>query len=70
MMKDLATVYNRGFSDGYYLGKTLPEWSGYSGNKSTEERVYVGIVNHYFDKAKIAELNIQAHEIKKEIGSQ
>lgn len=65
MMKDLNTVYNRGFSDGYYLGKSLPEWSGYSGNRSSEERVYVGLVNHYFDKAKIAELNVQAHELRK-----
>lgn len=65
MMEDLKTVYNRGFSDGYYLGKSLPEWSGPSGNKSTEERVYVGIVNHYFDKAKIAELNVQAYTLKK-----
>ncbi len=65
MMEDLKTVYNRGFSDGYYLGKPLPEWSGYSGNRSAEERVYVGLVSHYFDKAKIAELNVQAHELRK-----
>lgn len=65
MMEDLNTVYNRGFSDGYYLGKSLPEWSGYSGNRSTEERVYAGLVSHYFDKAKIAELNVQAHELRK-----
>lgn len=63
-MKRLEKVYNRGFTDGYYLGQKLPEWSGPSGNKSTEERVFVGIVHHYFPKAKVAELNIQAYEIK------
>ena len=64
-MKQLKTVYNRGLSDGYYLGRLLPEWSGHSGNNSTDERIFVGLINHYFNKAKVAELNIQAHEIKK-----
>ncbi|MBT4385161.1 U32 family peptidase [Candidatus Peregrinibacteria bacterium] len=64
-MKRLESVFNRGFTDGYYLGKSLPDWSGPSGNKSTEERVFVGIVNHYFPKAGIAELNVQAHRIKR-----
>jgi len=60
----LETVYNRGFSEGYYLGKPLPEWSGYSGNRSKDERIFIGLINHYFDKAKIAELNLQAHPLK------
>lgn len=63
-MKELKSVYNRGFSEGYYLGRKLPEWSGDSGNKSTDEKIYVGEVNHYFGKAKVAELNILAHELK------
>lgn len=61
----MKTVYNRGFSDGYYLGKPLPAWSGYSGNKSTEERVFVGEVNHYFPRPQVAELRLQAHGLKK-----
>lgn len=64
-MKELDSVYNRGFTDGYYLGKQLPDWSGQSGNKSSEERVFVGKVNHYFPKAKVAELDVQAFEISK-----
>jgi putative protease len=64
-MKKLESVYNRGFTDGYYLGKKLPEWSKNSGNKSTEERIFAGLVSHYFDKSQIAELDLQAHEITK-----
>ncbi len=64
-MEELKSVYNRGFSEGYYLGRKLPEWSGFSGNKSTDEKIYVGEVSHYFPKAKAAELNTLAHEIKK-----
>jgi len=64
-MVRLKSVYNRDFADGYYLGKPLPEWSHYSGNRSTDERTFVGLVTHYFDKAKIAEVKIQAHKLKK-----
>ncbi len=64
-MEELKSVYNRGFSDGYYLGRKLPEWSGYSRNKATDEKFYVGEVKHYFPKVKVAELNILAHELKK-----
>ncbi len=64
-MKDLETVYNRGFTEGYYLGRKLPEWSGDPGNHATEERVYVGNIVHYFDKAGVAEIEVQANEIGK-----
>lgn len=64
-MKKLEAVYNRGFTDGYYLGKKLPDWSKNSGNKSTDERIFAGLISHYFDKSQIAELDLQAHEIKK-----
>ncbi len=63
-MKRLESEFNRGFTDGYYLGKSLPDWSGPSGNKSTDERVFVGVVSHYFSKAGVAELSIQAHPIQ------
>ncbi|MFA5789351.1 MAG: peptidase U32 family protein [Candidatus Gracilibacteria bacterium] len=64
-MEELKSVYNRGFSEGYYLGRKLPEWSGYSGNQSTDEKIYVGEVTHYFSKVKVAEVNTLAHELKK-----
>lgn len=62
-MERLDRVFHRGFTDGYYLGKALPDWSGDSQNKSSEVRVFAGIATHYFDKAGIAELKIQAHEV-------
>jgi putative protease len=63
--KELAKVYNRGFTDGYYLGKKLPDWSESSGNQATEERIFAGLVSHYFDKAQVAEIKLQAKGIKK-----
>lgn len=64
-MTELKKVYNRGFTDGYYLGKELPDWSAAPGNQSTEERIYIGDIIHYFPKAKVAELFVRAHGLKK-----
>jgi U32 family peptidase len=62
-MERLSTVYNRGFCEGYYLGKLLPDWCETKGNVSTDERIFVGQIAHYFPKAGIAEINVTAHEI-------
>ena len=41
-MNELATVYNRGFWDGYYLGRKMGEWNDSYGSKATERKVYLG----------------------------
>ena len=64
-LEELTTDYNRGFSDGYYLGKPLPEWAASHGNQATQERIFLGLVDHYFTKAKIAEIKLQAKELSK-----
>ncbi|MGM0932393.1 MAG: U32 family peptidase [Bacteroidota bacterium] len=64
-MEQLATVYNRGFWSGYYLGQKLGEWSKTSGSQATQKKVYVGKGVHYFPKAGIAEFKIEAYDIKK-----
>lgn len=64
-MEKLKTVYNRGFTPGYYLGKNLPDWTEAAGSKATEERIFAGLVEHYFPKAEVMELKVQAHEISK-----
>ncbi len=64
-MRQLETVYNRGFTDGYYLGRKLPEWSGAPGNRATQERVFVGTVVHYYPRVQVAEIQIQARDVAK-----
>ncbi len=64
-IKELESVYNRGFwHGGYYLGKKLGEWSGTRGSKATETKTLLGKIVHYFDKKQIAHLNIQYYPIK------
>lgn len=60
----LATVYNRGFWGGYYLGQTMGEWSNRYGSQATERKIYAGKGVKYFAKAEVAEFLIQASEIK------
>ena len=64
-MKKLATVYNRGFWSGYYLGQKLGEWNNTSGSQATQKKIYVGKGVHYFPKAEVAEFKIEAYDINK-----
>jgi putative protease len=62
--KKLATVYNRGFWDGYYLGQELGEWSNVHGSKATTRKKYLGKGVHYYPKAGIAEFKLETHSLK------
>ena len=57
--KQLSTVFNRGFWDGYYQGQKLGEWCEVYGSKATEKKVYVGKCMKYFSKIGVAEFLIE-----------
>jgi putative protease len=38
----LGTVYNRGFWEGYYLGRKLGEWTPKPGSIATDKKIYIG----------------------------
>lgn len=63
--RQLATVFNRGFWDGYYQGQTLGEWNRHYGSMATEKKVLVGKVIKYFSKLGVAEVAIEAAEISR-----
>ena len=60
----LATVYNRGFWEGYYLGRTMGEWNNEYGSKSSKRKIYLGKGVKYFEEAKVAEFNLEAQTLK------
>lgn len=60
----LKTVFNRGFWDGYYLGKKLGEWTSEYGSIATKRKVYVGKVTNYFQKIGVGEFLLEAGSIK------
>ena len=57
--RQLATVFNRGFWDGYYQGQKLGEWCDVYGSKATEKKEYVGKCIKYFTKIGVAEFLIE-----------
>ena len=57
--KQLATVFNRGFWDGYYQGAKLGEWCEVYGSRATEKKVYVGKCMKYFSKIGVAEFLVE-----------
>jgi putative protease len=59
----LETVYNRGFWDGYYLGRKIGEWTEQYGSQATKRKIYVGIVTNYFSKLGVAEIKMETHDL-------
>jgi len=62
-MTRLATVFNRGFWDGYYMGRKLGEWSHVYGSVATERKMYCGKITNYFSNLGVAEVAVEAHEL-------
>ena len=62
-MQRLATVFNRGFWDGYYLGQRMGEWSQTYGSEATERKVYVGRGRKFYSRLGLGEFRIEAAEL-------
>ena len=60
----LSRVFNRGFWNGYYLGQRLGEWSKNYGSEATTRKIYVGKVTNYFSKISVAEVFIEAQNLR------
>ena len=61
--EQLATVFNRGFWDGYYLGRTMGEWSNEAGSKSTKRKIYLAKGLKYFEQVKVGEFVCESHSL-------
>ena len=62
----LTKVYNRGFWDGYYLGRKTGEWTEDYGNQASVRKIYVGKVTNYYTNISVAEIRIETNAIKLE----
>jgi len=61
----LASVFNRGFWDGYYLGQDFGEWSEKYGSSATKRKIYIGKGMNYFSKLGVAEFLMEAGHLEK-----
>ena len=60
----LATVFNRGFWDGYYLGQRLGEWTHRYGSGATKRKVYVGKAIKHFGKLGVTEFLVETQSVR------
>jgi putative protease len=60
----LATVFNRGFWNGYYLGQRLGEWTHQYGSSATHRKRLIGKGIKYFSKLAVAEFLLESHELR------
>jgi putative protease len=61
--KSLSAVFNRGFWDGYYLGRRLGEWSNKYGNRASKRKVYAGKVTNFFSHLSVAEILVESGKL-------
>jgi U32 family peptidase len=63
-LNEVKKVYNRGFWDGYYLGRKMGEWSDVYGSKATEKKIYLGRGRKYFEKIGVGEFEVESMSLK------
>ncbi len=62
-MSRLEKVYNRGFWEGYYMGKPIGEWSTKHGSSATERREFIGKITNYFSNLGVAEAKAETDDV-------
>jgi putative protease len=58
LLEELKTVFNRGFSSGYYMGRSVDEWAKGENNLATETKELIGLIEHFYQKIKVAEIKL------------
>ncbi len=64
--EELASVYNRGFSTGFYFGTPGKEGISYdkADNVSTEQKVLAGYATHYYPRARAVVIRLDHLSLK------
>ena len=61
----LSKVFNRGFWDGYYMGKKMGEWNDSYGSKATQKKIFIGRGVKYFSKIRVGEFKLESNTLSK-----
>lgn len=63
LVDELSTVFNRGFSRGFYMGRPIAKFTERGDSQATLRKEYVGVVKNYFAHPGVAEIEVLAHEV-------
>lgn len=58
LVNELETVFNRGFSGGFYMGRSTDEWAEGENNLATETKTLLGFIEHFYQKINVAEIKL------------
>jgi U32 family peptidase len=61
--KRLSGAFNRGFWDGYYLGRKMGEWSKRYGSQATRKKLYIGKITNFFSNLNVAEIKMETNDL-------
>ncbi|MBR9691929.1 U32 family peptidase [Candidatus Woesearchaeota archaeon] len=65
LLEKVKSVYNRGFSSGFYLDiPTSDDWTDVYGSKAKKKKVYVGKIVHFYGKIKVVEIKLETKGLK------
>lgn len=62
--RELEKVYNRGFWEGYYMGRKLGEWTEGPGSMATEKKVYLGRGTKYYPRIGVGEFLVETGTVR------
>lgn len=63
LVERLGTVFTRGFSNGFFLGRPVGDFTGSAGSVATQRKDYVGKVTNYYRRIGVVEVQVQSHGI-------
>jgi putative protease len=58
-MNSMKQVFNRGFSQGFFMGQPIDAWTKSGGSLATHRKLYVGFVTNYYARPGVAEVLVQ-----------
>ncbi len=63
-LSELDKVYNRGFWEGYFMGRKLGEWTKNPGSIATEKKIYLAKATKYYPNINVAEFLVETGTIR------
>ena len=58
LLKEVSKVFNRGFSEGYYMRRSFEEWAKGDSNLASEKKKMLGEIEHYYTKIGVAQVKL------------
>ncbi|MFO7711388.1 MAG: peptidase U32 family protein [Candidatus Woesearchaeota archaeon] len=63
LVEECRTVFNRGFSPGFFFGRPA-DWTTTYGSQATTRKVYLGEVKKYYQKIGVAEFTLETNPLQ------